>query len=620
MKLVNVSEMQAIERATDARGQSYAAMMDMAGRAVAETAQHFVLGEHERSVLVLVGPGNNGGDGLVASRYLLEQGHQITVYIWKRDVKGDENFRALKRKRRGLAILWADNDADWAKLREEIQKADLVIDAILGTGVARPIEGKLADLLAVVKEQLTARRQPLVESEPLFPFSLPRFPLEEATTLEEDLPEKPGEEWDDDYYDDEDDLDDDVFDDDLDDVDADYSPPQADTSAAGTEWDEDFEEGDDELNDDENLPPFPMVLAVDCPSGLNCDTGAIDPASLPADLTVTFAFPKWGQVEFPGAASCGMLGVADIGVPADLAEEIKTELIGPETVTHWLPDRPANSHKGTFGKAMIVSGSLNYTGAAYLCSSSAARAGAGLVTLAIPSPLYPALAGVLPETTWLLLPGEQGTHSGAGVPQLLAGLKGYDALLVGPGLTTSDDARAFVGKLFGPGGLSREEWRKRVAVDADALNILSGLPDWPSRLPSETILTPHPGEMARLTGSSPEEINSERIACARRWATEWGHVVVLKGAHTVVAAPDGRTAVLPFALPALATAGSGDVLGGAIVAMLAQGLAPFEAAVCGGYLHGHAGLLITRSTGAAGALARDIFAQFPTALKQLYGD
>jgi ADP-dependent NAD(P)H-hydrate dehydratase / NAD(P)H-hydrate epimerase len=362
----------------------------------------------------------------------------------------------------------------------------------------------------------------------------------------------------------------------------------------------------------------PPVLAVDCPSGLNCDSGALDPAALPANLTVTFGVPKWGQVQHPGAAACGVLAVADIDLIPSLIDKLLAELVGPDTIRRWLPSRPADAHKGTFGKAMIVAGSLSYTGAAYLSALAAGRAGAGLVTLAIPAPLHAALAGALPEVTWLPLPGPTGTHCPAGLPQLLDRISAYDTLLIGPGLTTTDEARQFGEALLSSDGLSPDAWAGRLVVDADALNILAALRDWPSRIPPWTILTPHPGEMARLTGQSIAEINAQRILTARRWAVEWGHVVVLKGPHTVVAGPDGRIAVLPFAVPTLATAGSGDVLAGAIIAMLSQVLSPFEAAVCGAYVHGHAGLLIARSLGMAGATARDILDHLPAALRDLY--
>jgi ADP-dependent NAD(P)H-hydrate dehydratase / NAD(P)H-hydrate epimerase len=602
MKIANTQEMRYLEQATDASGHSYAEMMEAAGNAVGIITDKIILMAPDKNVLVLVGPGNNGGDGLVAARFLLEAGHLVTVYIWKRDVRGDDNFRRLKRRRRGIAILWADNDQDYAKLREEIRRADLVLDALLGTGATRPIEGSLAVLLAVIREELKSRWHPPYPELPI-PYGMPRFPIAEAQSLGMRPP--PGLsplDWDEEF--------DELFDEDDEDDEGDEDDQERDT--------EPWSEEDEYPEEAQASWPVPPVVAVDCPSGLNCDTGAVDPATLPAHLTITFGLPKWGQVQYPGAGACGVLSVAEIDLLPALVDELQAELVEAETVQRWLPARPADANKGTFGKAMVVAGSLNYTGAAYLSGSAAARAGAGLVTLAIPAPLHPSLAGALPEVTWLPLPGPDGTHSPDGLPLLLDRLSNYDALLVGPGLTTTEAARRFVEGLFSPDTGFQDAWSARTVVDADALNILAALPDWPSRLPHWSILTPHPGEMARLTGEVVAEINAQRIHSARRWSAEWNQVVLLKGAHTVIAAPDGRLAVLPFAVPTLATAGSGDVLAGAIVAMLAQGKSPFEAAVCGAYLHGHTGLLLARSIGLAGATARDILEYVPRALRQLY--
>jgi len=613
MKIVNVSQMRQIEQAADALGHSYATMMELAGNATANLCHVLVASDPESVVLVLIGPGNNGGDGVVAARALLEHGHPVTLYIWKRDTKADEHFRQLRRKRRGVTILYADNDPDFSKLREELRKTDVVIDALLGTGVVRPIEGKLADILRVAREELLARRNPTIEEDSSLDLGLPRFPIMEAYSLgaqseprwSSELPRPEDEDFEE--FDEEEDW--------SETADTDAGTPDGEDEA---DWDEE-EDWDDE---DEKAPampwPRPAILAVDCPTGLNCDTGALDPATIAADVTITFGFPKWGHFQHPGAAACGLLAVAGIGLPRELSQDLQAELIEWRQVSTWLPRRPADAHKGTFGRALIAAGSLNYTGAAYLSSLAALRAGTGLVTLAIPRMVQPLLAGALPEITWLPLAGEAGTHSAAGAAELLATVGRYDALLVGPGLTTGDEARAFVMTLFGPAGLEQESWRGRVVVDADALNILAAEQDWPARLPPLSILTPHPGEMARLIGATADAVNACRIETAQRYAAAWGHIVVLKGAHTVIAAPDGRLAVLPFAMSVFATAGSGDVLAGAIVAMLAQGVPAYEAAICGAYLHGQAGLLTARALGGAGAVARDFINHIPEALRNLY--
>lgn len=614
MKIVNVAQMRRIEQAADAGGHSYHNMMEFAGHAVATACHALIAPNVEAPVLVLVGPGNNGGDGVVAARYLMEFGHPITLYIWKRDTRRDDNFHLLKRKRRGVTIWYADNDPDLTRLREELRQADVVVDALLGVGITRPIEGRLAEILKVAREELEARRNPsFAEGDEPGP-NLLRFPVMETLSLglnlEHDLRPAPDGFEDDDFEDDE-------FE--GENAEIDEESDEETEEEAAEEPDEEDEEWQAEDEEPSMLPwPRPTIVAVDCPSGLNCDTGALDAASLAADLTITFALPKWGHLQHPGAAACGLLAVADIGIASELSEDVRTELIEWRQVSGWLPNRPPDAHKGTFGRALIAAGSLNYTGAAYLSSLAALRAGAGLVTLAVPAPLHAVLAAALPEITWLPLAGGDGVHNAAGAAKLLAAAPSYDALLVGPGLTTGEDARAFIAAVFGSGGLDRTAWRGRLVVDADALNILATETDWPARLPPSAILTPHPGEMARLTGASPAEINAGRIETAQRFAEAWGHIVVLKGAHTVIAEPGGRTAVLPFAMSVLATAGSGDVLAGAIVAMLAQGLPPYEAAVCGAYLHGQAGLIVLRGQGGAGAVARDFIAHFPEALRNLY--
>jgi NAD(P)H-hydrate epimerase len=385
----------------------------------------------------------------------------------------------------------------------------------------------------------------------------------------------------------------------------------------------------------------PRVLAVDVPSGLDCDSGAVDPATLPADSTVTFAFPKRGQFLFPAAAYLGELWVADIGIPPELASEIPIEVSTPSLVRSILPARPLNAHKGTFGKVMVVAGSPNYTGAAYLAASAAARAGAGLVTLGIADSLHPILASKLAETTFLLLPHDTGVLAPSAVRPLLEKLGDYDALLLGPGLGRDEKTQDFVAQLIGPEaggkkghlgfvepatpGTRAGRRLPPLVIDADGLNALSELPNWAHALPPLTVLTPHPGEMARLLDATVAEVEADRVQVARRAATEWNAVIVLKGAYTVIAGPpseheaeaDAAVYVNPFANPALASAGSGDVLAGTIASLLAQGLAPLEAAVAGAYVHGLAGELARQEIGAAGALAGDLLPRLPTSIQRI---
>ncbi|HIP97620.1 MAG TPA: NAD(P)H-hydrate dehydratase, partial [Anaerolineae bacterium] len=503
MKVVTVEEMRRIERAADESGHSYAAMMENAGRAVAEACQQMHLDEER--VLILIGPGNNGGDGLVAGRYLRQAGARVTCYVWKRRVGGDENFRLVEEL--GIPVIWAEEDEGLTALRKLAAEAEVIVDALLGTGVSRPIEGLLKEILAVVSDEVTRRRSER-KPEPLLAPSSPAF-----------------------------------------------APP----------------------------PNRPFVVAVDVPSGLNCDSGAVDPATLPADLTVTFGFPKRGQFRFPGAEVVGRLVVADIGIPPALADEVCLEVITPALVQSLLPVRPLGAHKGTFGRALIVAGSANYTGAAGLAGAAATRVGTGLVTLAVASSLHPILAAKVSETTFLLLPHDMASLVPDALRVLVEHLPNYQALLVGPGLGRERETVAFVHELLGvePGGRrerigfrpaveGKEEEKSTMpitlpptVIDADGLNALAEAPRWWKRLPPGNVLTPHPGEMARLVGRKVADVEADRVSIAQEAAARWKQVVVLKGAYTVVAEPEGSTVINPFANPGLATAGSGDVLAGA---------------------------------------------------------
>ncbi|TEU21867.1 MAG: NAD(P)H-hydrate epimerase [Anaerolineales bacterium] len=558
MKVVTTEEMRRIEKAADAGGLSFATMMENAGRAVAEACQRGQrMGSGDRRILVLVGPGNNGGDGLVAARYLHDAGTQVQLYIGKRRLEDDDNY-ALTQER-GIVTIRAKDDPNLESLKELLHEADVIVDAFLGTGVSKPIEGPLKDVLETAKEEIEKRRKEEKGQEPLVSPSSPPSP---------------------------------------------------------------------------SLTSSPLIVAVDVPSGLNCDSGAVDPVTLPANLTVTFGFPKVGQFLFPGAEYLGELLVADIDIPPSLADDVSVELATPQMVSELLPKRPLGAHKGTFGKALVVAGSVNYTGAAYLASAAATRVGAGLVTLALAANLHPILASKLSEVTFLLLPHDMGAIVPEAMKILSERVSDYNALLLGPGLGRDEKTIEFVQQFLSREWRSRrprvgflatgeeeavgKEGKKKVlplsVIDADGLNALADRPNWWKYLGGPNVLTPHPGEMARLVGCGVGEVEADRIGAAREMAKRWKQVVTLKGAHTVVAAPDGQTVIIPFANPGLSTAGSGDVLAGAIVGFLAQGLPPFAAAVAGAYLHGLAGDLARDEIGAAGMVAGDLLPMLPQAI------
>jgi NAD(P)H-hydrate epimerase len=383
----------------------------------------------------------------------------------------------------------------------------------------------------------------------------------------------------------------------------------------------------------------PYIVAVDCPSGVDCDTGQIAAEALPADLTVTLAAAKPGLLIGPGASSVGKLVVGDIGLENGKGElnKIMLEMADHDTVRELLPDRPLDAHKGTFGKVLIVAGSINYPGAALLAGVAAYRVGVGLVTMAVPAPIQALIAPNLPEATWVMLPHEMGVITEGAAPIVAEEFSSSDTILIGPGFGVDDVTRAFLSKVLGSVehtqlsqiGFIRPENKGKIndvslppcVVDADGLKLLVEVASWNSLLPSDSILTPHPGEMAIMTGSSKEEIQSDRMGTAQKWAKEWGHVVVLKGAKTVVAAPDGRTTILPFETPALASAGTGDVLAGAIAGFRGQGVSAYEAAITGSYLHGRAGELSAQSLGnTASVMAGDVADALTAALSELMED
>jgi ADP-dependent NAD(P)H-hydrate dehydratase / NAD(P)H-hydrate epimerase len=383
---------------------------------------------------------------------------------------------------------------------------------------------------------------------------------------------------------------------------------------------------------------LPEVVAVDIPSGIDADSGAAADETIPAELTITMEAIKQGMLNFPAYEKMGLIEVVALGLPGGLTavDKLQREVVTPDWVAARLPARPMDAHKGTFGTALIVAGSINYTGAAYLAGKAAYLIGTGLVRLAVPGPLHTVLAGQLPEATWLVLPHDMGVINGKAAEVVMKNLDKSKVILFGPGFGVEEATAEFVERLVH----SRPQSRQRspigfvlskpveesvetpklppLVIDADGLNLLAKIEGWYEILPENSILTPHPGEMSTLTGLNKQDIQQARIDTAEKYAQLWGHVIVLKGAITVVAAPDGRTAVIPIASPGLARAGTGDVLAGIIAGLRAQGLSAFEAAASGAWIHADAGLVAVERVGhPAAVLARDVLESIPEVLFHL---
>ena len=354
------------------------------------------------------------------------------------------------------------------------------------------------------------------------------------------------------------------------------------------------------------------ILAVDVPSGIDAAAGRADPPVIQAAATVTMGLPKLGLVQYPAAACAGRLFVADIGIPEAVidAAPIRAELIRAAWVDRAVPRRRPDSHKGTHGHVFVVAGARGFAGAAVLAARGALRGGAGLATVALPSSLAAVPAASLPEAMTLPLPetdaGTLGPAAEALIRAAAAAADGaHTVVAIGPGLTTHPDVAGVVRRLV-------PSLPCPLVADADALNALAedASPLRDARGP--VVITPHPGELARLVGSSIGEIQRDRVAAARSAASSFGAVTVLKGARTVVAAPDGRAGIIPTGNAAMAAGGMGDVLTGVVAALLAQHLSPWEAAACAAYLHGLAGDLA--APGEAGLLAHEVADAIPRAL------
>ena len=560
-KVATAAQTRRLEAAAVQAGASWPGLMEDAGRGMALLASEMLGPAHGASVVVLVGPGNNGGDGLVIARHLHETGSNVVCYLWKRR-SPVEDWPLAEVLRRSIQVIHATDDPSGMALRRLIAQGDLIVDALLGIGMSRALDAAMCKVIACV-------------------------------------------------------------------------------NAAGK-----------------------PVLAVDIATGIDSDTGAVLGCAIQATLTAAAGILKPGHLLPPGAAFSGVTRVVDIGLSEQLENKVMAETLGARELRGLLPARPAESNKGTFGKVMVTGGSGRYPGAPFLAASGALRVGAGLVTLAVGRSAFGSLAAALHEATFLPLPEEEwGTLGGAAATDLLEELGGYRACVVGPGLGREEATKTFLTRLLklevekpasGVGFLRAAQTAARehrptssvgfvrtaspqqatkeqeaetketdappiFVIDADGLNLLAQTETWHERLaPGSAILTPHPGEMARLLDiKDVAEVNGDRIEAARTAASTWKQVIVLKGAGTVIADPEGRVAIGPQGNAALATAGTGDVLAGIIGGLIAQGLVPFDAARLGVYLHAEAGARVRDEIGEAGAVAGDLLIRIPQAIRAL---
>ncbi len=518
MKLVSAAEMRKLEAAAIEAGSSEAQLMEEAGLAVAQEAWMMLGSLEGRRIVILAGPGNNGGDGLVAARHLHDWGAEVLVAMPERRHPDD---KTAELEQRGVAMMGSDTSEGQAELGQLLPACDLVIDAILGIGTTRAIDpdGAIGQALRLLAQ---ARAQ----------------------------------------------------------------------------------------------QPAPKLVAVDVPTGLDSDTGAVDPLLVPPDISVTFGLPKVGMYEAPGSAMVGRVQVIDIGIPRQAMDSVKLELLTSRWMRSTYPERPEDGNKGTFGRVLVVGGSRRYAGAPMLAARAAYRAGAGLATIAAPEPLYDMAATSLLEATWLpQQASDDGTFAGEAAVALRQEWANFNTAVVGPGLSNTEETRVFIWALLP----DLSELSHGVVIDADALNAIATMPDATERMPKNAILTPHPGEMARLLGKSVAEVQARRLDTAKEAAERFGCVIVLKGAHSVIAGPDGEARLCPFSNPLLASGGTGDILAGMISAYLAQGLRAFEAAALGVYLHAAAGESLRRHYGDAGLLAGELADELPKAVHELRG-
>ena len=513
MKIVTGAEMQTLDRRTITEAHVPSpVLMERAGEGIVRHLEEHCGPARGKTITILCGKGNNGGDGLVVARLLHRRRAQIHVVLLTAvtDLGRDAAtmYRRLVRVTGRTAIV-PFRSVDQVRLL--LASSDILVDALLGTGLSSLVTGTYREAIELI-------------------------------------------------------------------------------NSAGK-----------------------PIIAIDIPSGLHADTGTILGHAIRATLTIACGLPKLGLYVNAGIDQAGAIRIADIGIPPAYVDAIesRTLLLTSDSAFQSLPERARSSHKGTFGHVGIIAGSVGKTGAAALAARAALRVGAGLVTVATPSSVNDVLEAKLLEAMTMPLPETKArTLARSGLDRVLAFIQARTAIAIGPGLSTHHETIELVQSLM-------KHLDRPSVLDADALNALAGRASLLTECTTPPILTPHPGEMARLeVDATTQSVNADRIGTARRFARERGVFVVLKGARTVIARPDGLVAICPTGNPGMATAGTGDVLTGMIVGLLAQRVPAWEAACAATYFHGLAGDLASQQLGQPGMLAGDLIAQIPYALQR----
>lgn len=514
MKVLTGEEMRGVDRtAIQDLGIPGPVLMENAGVQVVKAIQENLGSIRDKHIAIFIGRGNNGGDGFVVARHIDNLGGHARIYLLSHPdtIEGDAKVNLDIISKMNIEIIPVYDEESIDQIEQELLGFDIIIDAILGTGIKGTVKGHFAAVIEVINKT-------------------PRF-----------------------------------------------------------------------------------VIAVDIPSGLSTDTGQICGCCIHAQKTVTFARPKLGLLLYPGVDYVGELIIADIGIPPAIEEndQFKTSLITPKMLSPQLEKRTGDTHKGTYGKAFILAGSPGFTGAAALASQAALLSGAGLVTAGVPKSLNPILETKLTEVMTLPLPEtSDGTLALSALDTILSFAKSAQSLAFGPGVSLHEELFVLLKELI-------KQTPVPMVIDADGLNLIAKNPDILKEANAPIILTPHPGEMARLVGTTIPEIQSNRLTIARNFAKNYQVILVLKGAHTLIARPDGQIFINTTGNPGMSSGGTGDVLTGLMAGLIAQKFEPAFAAITSVYLHGLAGDQAAVKKGERSLIASDLLEQLPDIIQEM---